>query len=387
MKSLKVPFIQLCTEEKRKTLPDVLSGIERIFEGSRFILGEEVEKFESAFAAIAGCEYGVGVNSGLDALLLALRALEIGSGDEVITVPNSFVATAAAISLVGAKPVFVDVGRDYNLDPQTIERALTSRTKAILPVHLTGNPCLMDQIVELALKHNLYVIEDAAQAIGATYLSKPVGSWGHVGCFSLHPLKNLHVWGDGGMITTSDDKIAARLRLERNHGLKNRDEVEFFSYNSRLDTVQAVVGNAALKLLSNTTHQRIKHADNYRAALSGVAGVTMPPVSQDSFHVYHVFQITTDRRDEFRSFLEMRGVETKIHYPIPLHLQRAAAHLGYKQGDFPVTEELARTIVSLPVRENLTSTEQTHVINCVKGFFEKSAPVGRSSKRRPEATS
>ncbi len=369
----KIPFVDLFSKSKEAELDSMLADIKSMVSKSQFILGDAVTEFEKSYAKIAGCEHGIGVNSGLDALILSLRALKIGQGDEVITAPNSFVASAAAIALVGATPVFVDVAEDYNIDPNLLEAAITSKTRAIMPVHLTGNPCEMDQIKAIAQKKNLHVVEDAAQAIGATFDGKAVGSWSDLGAFSLHPLKNLHVWGDGGMITTNSKELADHLRLERNHGLKNRDEVEFFSYNSRLDTMQAVVGLHMMRMLSSTTEARVRHANAYREQLAGLSEhIKLPLVNtKKAKHVYHVFQIRAQRRDELKQFLLEEGIDTKVHYPIPIHHQKAAAYLGCRKGMFPVTERLSTEILSLPVRENLTMEELDRVCKTVKRFYSK----------------
>jgi dTDP-4-amino-4,6-dideoxygalactose transaminase len=367
----RIPYVDLCTPAKKEVLGNIFRGLEDVFNSSRYILGNEVAEFETKFARVAGCEYGVGVNSGLDALILALRALGVGNGDEVITVPNSYVATAAAIALVGAKPVFVDIASDLNMDPEKLEGAINKRTKAIIPVHLTGNPCKMDDIMAIARKHGVKVIEDAAQAIGATFENKPVGSIGDVGCFSLHPLKNLHVWGDGGMITTNDRKLADALRMQRNHGHKNRDEVEFFSYNSRLDTVHAVVGLQYLKLLEDTIRVRTEHAKTYDSRFSKIGQyVTTPTVDRKARHVFHVYVIKAKKRDELAEYLLDEGIETKIHYPIPIHLQKAASHLGYKKGDFPMTEKIAAEMMSIPIRENLSDEDLHLICDKIEAFYK-----------------
>jgi len=369
----KIPFVDLFTKKQAETVDAILADIRTVVSKSQFILGDAVKEFETSFAKIAGCEFGIGVNSGLDALILSLRALGIGEGDEVITAPNSFIGSAAAIALVGAKPVFVDVADDYNLDPALIEGAITSKTRAIMPVHLTGNPCAMDKIDSIAKNRGLKIVEDAAQAIGATFHNKPVGSWSDLGAFSLHPLKNLHVWGDGGMITTNAKEFETVLRLQRNHGLKNRDEVEFFSYNSRLDTIQSVVGLHMLRSLPTTTEARISNANRYREQLSGLSEFLELPRTnvKAAKHVYHVFQVRATRRDELQKYLQEEGIETKVHYPIPIHYQKAAAYLGCRKGMFPVTERLATEILSLPVRENLSVNELERVCETVKRFYTR----------------
>lgn len=368
----RIPFIDLFTPEKRDLLSAMQSDVEAVVSKSQFILGDAVSEFERRFAQLADTKYAVGVNSGLDALLLGLRSMGIGAGDEVITPPNSFVASAAAIALVGARPVFADVGTDYNLDPSRVEAAITNATKAIMPVHLTGNPCKMNELVAIAKQHRLKIIEDAAQAVGATFEGKAVGGLGDVGAFSLHPLKNLHIWGDGGMCTTSSEELASQLKLQRNHGLKNRDEVEFFSFNSRLDTIQAVVGLNHLSLLEQTTKRRVANAAKYNQLLGEVREWVVPPVSTPSSrHVFHVYQVRAKDRDKLKMFLAEKGIETKIHYPIPIHWQKAASYLGYRRGDFPVTEKLVTEILSLPVRENLTSGEIEEVCDAVIKFYHR----------------
>jgi dTDP-4-amino-4,6-dideoxygalactose transaminase len=368
----KIPFIDLFTAEKRDLLSSMQREIERVVSKSQFILGDAVAEFESRFAQLSGTRHSVGVNSGLDALILGLRTLGVGPGDEVITVPNSFIATAAAIALVGARPIFVDVGSDYNLDPDQLESVVTKKTKAVMPVHLTGNPCKMGKISEVAHEHSLKVIEDAAQAVGANLNGKPVGGLGDLGAFSLHPLKNLHVWGDGGMVTTNSDEFSGHLKLERNHGLRNRDEVDFFSYNSRLDTIQAVAGLSHLSLLEQTTNRRISNAKRYHELLSELREwVTLPETSPGARHVFHVYQVRAVDRDRLKQFLAEQGIETKIHYPIPIHWQKACAYLGYRRGDFPMTEKLAAEILSLPVRENLKPDEIESVCEAIKKFYRR----------------
>lgn len=367
-----IPFVSLYSQEKAALVDEILSDFRKIIESSQFILGPSVEEFEKEFAKVTGCRFAVGVNSGLDAIILSMRALGIGPGDEVITAPNSFLATAAAIQLVGAKTVFVDVNEDFNIAPEKIEAAITKKTRAIMPVHLTGNPARMAEINAIAAKHKLAVIEDAAQAIGAMENGKPVGSLGTVSAFSLHPLKNLHVWGDGGMIVTDSEELTVNLKLQRNHGLKNRDEAEFFSYNSRLDTLQSVVGRHFLKLLEQTTEKRIHNANLYSSRLSHLKGkLELPSVRPGVRHVFHVFQTRATHRDALKQFLSDHGVDTKIHYPLPIHWQKAAEGLGYKKGDFPVTDRLAGEILSFPIRENLREDEILSICELVDTFYKK----------------
>lgn len=374
MSKVKIPFVSLYTEETEKLLDPVLKEIRSAVQNSQFILSPKVSAFENRFKDVVGTRYAVGVNSGLDALILSLRSLGVGPGDEVITTPNSFLGSAGAIDLVGARTVFVDVRDDFNMDPQSLKSALTPKTKAVMPVHLTGNPCPMDQIADLCATKNIAILEDAAQAIGAKYLDKAVGSWGRVNAFSLHPLKNFHVWGDGGMITTDDQKIYENLILQRNHGLKNRDESEFFSYNSRLDSIQAIVGLALIETLDRVNEKRRKNAVFYRERLKHLSPQVKLPIVDDAkaYAVYHVFQLRVQKREALTQFLMEKGIETKVHYPIPIHLQTAAKHLGYKQGDFPVCERLSSEILSVPVRENLLESEIHEVCDAIDQFYRES---------------
>jgi dTDP-4-amino-4,6-dideoxygalactose transaminase len=263
------------------------------------------------------------------------------------------------------------VDDDYNLDPDLLERAVSPRTKAILPVHLTGLPCRIEEILAVARAHSLKVIADAAQCVGATYRGRPVGSWGDLACFSFHPLKNLHVWGDGGIIAVQEEQLAERLRLERNHGLVTRDESHFFSYNSRLDSIQALVALKSLPHLERVTARRRKNASLYFERLQELEPRLRLPARGDAScePAFHVFQIWTERRDELKAYLAEKRIETKIHYPVPVHLQPAGSQLGYRLGDLPVTERLARGILSLPVRENLSESEVDRVCDEIAAFF------------------
>lgn len=349
---------------------EILESIRGLLRTGKFTLGPPVEEFEKRFATLCGTRFAIGVNSGTDALLLILRALEIGPGDEVITVPNSFIATTAAIVLAGATPVFVDVKEDYSINPDLIEQLITPRTKAILPVHLTGNPADMPGILEIGARRGLHVIEDAAQAISAAIDGRPVGSWGIAAGFSLHPLKNLNVWGDGGVVVTDSDNVARKVRLLRNHGLKNRDEVEMFGFNSRLDTLQAIVACHLLEKLEFITSSRIRNAQAYDMAFSDMPGaITLPPRKRNIRQVYHTYVIQARDRDRLWVFLADRGIDAKVHYPIPIHLQEAARSLGYKPGDFPVCESQARSILTLPVHQHMTPEEINYVAEQVSRFY------------------
>lgn len=363
---MRVPYVDFPGqfEMQRK---EVLEAIERVLSRGDYVLGEEVQTFERRFAELCGVRNAVGVANGTDALMLALRALGIGPGDEVITAPNSFVATAACVALLGARPVFVDVRSDMNMDPDLIEQAVTPRTRTILPVHLTGKCADMGPILEIAKRHRLYVIEDAAQAVAAGYRNQKAGSFGILGCFSLHPLKNLNAVGDAGVITTNDEGLTEKIRMLRNHGLRNRDEVSFWGFNSRLDTIQAAVLNCHLDRLEEITEKKRHVAARYRSLLAD--WVDCPSESLDERHVYHLFVIQCDQRDQLQNFLEVRGIDAKIHYPIPIHLQECSLGLGYKRGDFPICETQARRILSLPVHHGLTDAQVEYVCESIVDYY------------------
>ncbi len=354
----------------REIKDELLAAVETVLERGDFILGQEVAAFEERFAALSDTGHAVGVNSGTDALILALRALEVGAGDEVILPANTFVATATAAALVGATPVFVDVRPDYNLDPDLIEAAVTPRTRAIVPVHLTGRPAAMDEVAAAAGRLGLHVVEDAAQAVLARYRDRRVGSLGAIGCFSLHPLKTLSACGDGGVLTTDDDELAARLRTLRNIGQRAPGDVVAWSGNSRLDTIQAAMLLVKLRHAEEWTARRRANAAFYQEALAGLPGVDAPVDQPWERAVYHTFVIQSDRRDELRTYLAERGVQAHIHYPVPIHLQPAAAGLGYTRGDLPETERQADRILTLPVHSRLTREQLEHVAACVRSFVE-----------------
>jgi len=366
---MKVPYLDLCPQVNDEAL---WQRLKEGLTGCQFVLGDAVHEFESSFAALCETRYALGLSSGTDALFLALMALGIGPGDEVITVPNSFVATASVIVAVGARPVFVDVSPDYNMDVRLIEKAITVRTKAILPVHLTGNPSDMESITQIAGKHGLRVIEDAAQAIRASINGRPVGSFGDAGCFSLHPLKNLNVWGDGGMLTTGSSELYEKIGLLRNHGLKNRDEVEVFGYNCRLDTIQAIVGGFNMGKLEEVTRRRQRNASIYDEELAGLEDhVTLPVRSHGAEHVFHTYVVRAQKRAELVSYLDENGAETKIHYPIPIHLQKPYQGLGYRKGDFPECEKQAEEILSLPVQHHLKDEQVEYAADLIRRFYSK----------------
>ena len=363
-----VPFVSL--ERQYLALREqLIAEFDRVGKSGMYIMGETLARFEAEAAEFCETHYALGVANGSDALFLALKALGIGPGDEVVTCPNSFIATAWVIVAAGAKPVFVDVTPDYNVDVARLEAALTPRVKAVIPVHLTGRPADMDAVNALAASHRFAVVEDAAQAIGARYRGRRVGSLGTVAGFSLHPLKNLAVMGDGGLVTTSDRVIYERIVKLRNHGLRNRDECEIWGYNSRLDPLQAGIASIKLRHLEQWNRRCREIAARYSEALSGVVWVPRDQAHEEC--VYHNFVIQLDDRDRLMAHLERRGVGSRIHYPIPIHMQECARPLGYRAGDFPVTEALSKRMVSLPIYPELTEAEIEHVVRSVLSFFRK----------------
>ena len=361
-----VPYVGLAAQHSALKA-ELMRALERVFSHANFILGQEVAEFEAEFASYCGAKYAVGVGNGTDALVLALKAVGIGSGDEVITAPNSFLASASAIAMAGANPVFVDVRSDYNLDPDLLEAAITPRTRAILPVHLTGRPADMRAVMAVAEKHELAVVEDAAQAVGATYEGQRVGTFGIAGCFSFHPLKNLNACGDAGMIITDDPSVHSHLIKARNHGLDSGGQCDAWSPNSRLDAVQAAMLMVKMKYLDEWTEARRRNAAFYRERVAGL--VKVPEEHPHEYAVYQTFVVECDRRDELQSYLAARGVETKVHYPVPIHLQGAARALGYQPGDFPVTEQQAGRILSLPVYPELSRQQLEWVASAIETFY------------------
>jgi len=362
---MKIKYIDLGKQFKQIE-SEIMPRLKEVLESGKYILGDDVKEFEENFAKYCGTKYAIGVADGTDALILSMKALGIGKGDEVITAPNSFIATAGAIDFVGAKTVFVDVGDDFNIDSELIESAITEKTKAIIPVHLTGRPADMEKILEIGKKHEIHVIEDAAQSVGSCYKGNKVGSFGIVGCFSLHPLKNLNACGDAGVVTTNDKDIYEKILKLRNHGLKNRDESEFFGLNSRLDTVQATILNVKLKHLAEWKKRVKEIAKKYHDGLKDVVKVPEDKEYEDCF--YHIFVIQSDKRDDLQEFLAEKGIDTKVHYPIPIHLQEAAKDLDYKKGDFPKVEDQASKILTLPIYPEMTDDEVNYIIEQIKEF-------------------
>ena len=345
---------------------EILPAIEDVLEGMQLFLGPQTVQFEAEFAAYCQAQYGVGVSTGTEALVLALRACQIGPGDEVITVANSFIATVEAIALVGARPVFVDVDEEtYTLDWHQLEAVLTERTRAIIPVHLYGHPVEMRPILEFAGKHGLRVIEDASQAHGAFYEGKPVGGLGDIGCFSLYCSKNLGAYGEAGICVTNHRELAERMQMWRDHGSKVRYQHEFLGTNGRIDEIQSAILRVKLRYLDRWNQARRSHAQFYTEQLSGL--VEKLPLAQPwATPTYYVYVVELRERAAFCRALEQEGVACGIHYPQPLHLQPACAIYNYQRGAFPVTERVAERIVSLPMYAELTSAQLEQVVAAVK---------------------
>ena len=365
---MRVPFSYL--DRQFADIDVYLDDVKSLVETGDFTLGEELHIFEQKFAELCNAPFAIGVGTGTDALALPLKLLGVGFGDEVITTSNTFIATVGAIVQTGATPVFVDSNDGFVIDPEKIEEVITDKTKAIMPVHYSGNVADMACIMDIAQQHGLHVVEDACQAIKASLDGKPVGSWGAAAGFSLHPLKNLNVWGDGGVVITHSEDLAEKLRLYRNHGLANRDEVEMFGVNCRLDTLQATIGNRLIGQVDFITEQRIRNAQIYDEAFSGLGEfVQVPERSARIKHVYHLYMIRVQERDRLLAFLNKRDIEAKIHYPIPVHLQKASRHLGYKKGDLPFTESDTQKILTLPAHQHLTDSELEFVIDTIRSFY------------------
>ncbi|HEX8746000.1 MAG TPA: DegT/DnrJ/EryC1/StrS family aminotransferase [Pyrinomonadaceae bacterium] len=401
LKSQPVPLLDL--KAQYATLREELrEALDRVAESQHFILGPEVEALEKEVAQYSQCEFGIGVSSGSDALLVCLMAIGIKPGDEVITTPYTFFATAGAVSRLGAKPIFVDIDPlTYNIAPEVIEAAVTERTRAIIPVHLYGQMADMDPIMEVASRHNLYVIEDAAQAIGSEYKGRRAGSIGHYGCFSFFPSKNLGGFGDGGMVTANDPELADTLKLLRNHGYRPKYYNKVVGGNFRLDAIQAAVLRVKLKYLDSWTEARQRNAARYRdlfneaelainpetvssnstegstvrlsagdeRPLREISGVVLPTEAPDVRHIYNQFVIRSGRRDELISYLKGRKIGTEIYYPVPMHLQECFADLGHRAGEYPGSECAANETLALPIYPELTDEMMATVVGAIADFY------------------
>ncbi len=371
-----VPFVDL-SAQYASLRPDVDLAMQRVLDKTDYILGKDVELFEQEFAAYCNTTYAVGVDNGTSALEIVLKAYDIGPGDEVITVANTFMATVLSISYNGATPILVDIDPvTYQMDPAQVLDAVTPRTKAIMPVHLYGHPVDMDPIMAIARRHGLVVIEDASQAHGARYKGKRVGSIGHAAVFSLYPAKNLGAYGDGGIIVTNDSELDAKLRMFRNYGQREKYHHLMKGYNRRLDTLQAAVLRVKLPHLDGWNSSRRQHAKRYTALLSGLNGSVITP--GEGVHcepVYHLYIVRVQDRAGLQSFLTSKKISTGIHYPVPIHLQPAYADLGYKKGDFPITERYASEILSLPMYPELPEASIDYVVESIRQFSGEKAVV------------
>ncbi|MEW6606250.1 MAG: DegT/DnrJ/EryC1/StrS family aminotransferase [bacterium] len=364
---MKIPFVDL-KSQYQSIEQEVKEAVIKVMEQANFILGEEVKLFEEEFARLCEAKYGIGVASGTDALHLALLACGIAEGDEVILPANTFIATPLAVSQAGAKPVLVDIDSlTYNIDLSKIEECITLRTKAIMPVHLYGQPVDMDVLTNLAKKYNLWIIEDACQAHLAEYNGRKVGAIGDIGAFSFYPGKNLGAYGDGGLVVTNNAQLAEKVKMLRDYGQKVKYHHLFKGFNSRLDTMQAAILRVKLKYLEKWNSLRIQHAQKYSELLGGTEVIT-PTKAPYAKHVYHLYVIRTKQRDELQKYLTDKGISVGIHYPIPIHLQKAYEDLEYKIGTFPITEKYANEILSLPMFPELTVEQIEMVVNSIKEF-------------------
>jgi aminotransferase EvaB len=345
----------------------IWAKIKQVVENGDFTLGKALTEFEWAMATYLNVAHVIGVNSGTDALILSLKAL--GIKGEVIVPAFTFIATVAAVELAGCKPVLCDVGNDFNIDQTKVEALVTSRTEAIIPVHWAGRPCCMTALRARAARHKLAIVEDACHAIGARYGAINCGAWGNAGAFSLHPLKNVNVWGDGGYISTNSDDLAAKLKRWRNHGLLGRNQAGHYGHNSRLDTVQAVVGSHVLGKLNWIIAKRRHNAALLAMELEGVGEFKVEPLEPMQFMTYYLFTGHAERRDELVAYLNNNNIDAKVHYPTPQHLQPAAAHLGYKRGDFPVAEYCCDSTISLPVHDFVTDEDVATMGGLIRKFY------------------
>ncbi len=368
---MKIPFLSFEFVNKQ-IKAEILSSFESFFDSAWYVLGNRVKSFEKEYASFNQVNYCVGVSNGLDALHIALKTLGIGAGDEVIVPSNTYIATALAVSYVDATPVFVEPDvYTYNINPAKIEAAVTGRTKAVMPVHLYGQSCEMEEIMMIAQKHNLFVIEDNAQSQGASYKGKFTGSWGNINGTSFYPGKNLGALGDAGAITSSDEALAKKAAVLRNYGSDKKYFNDTIGFNMRLDECQAGFLSVKLKYLKAWTAQRQQIAQWYQDALKKTGDLILPAIAQHATHVYHLYVVRTKNRDELQKYLEENGIGTLIHYPIPPHLQKAYQHLGLKKGDFPIAEEIADTCLSLPLWPGMSEANILYIAEKINSFFKK----------------
>lgn len=365
---MKVPFLDL-KAQYASIKEDVAAGLQNVLDNTAFAGGPFVAKFEKEFASFCESNFAIGVGSGTEALWLALLGLDIGTGDEVITAPNTFIATAEAITFSGAKPVFVDIDEQtYNMNPELLEAAITPKTKAIIPVHLYGQTADMDKIIQIAKAYNLYVIEDACQAHGAKYKDQHAGSIGDAGCFSFYPGKNLGAYGEAGAIVTNNQQLIETIKMFRDHGQKEKYYHSMVGWNARMDGFQGAVLSVKLKHLDQWNQSRRKNASLYDKLLADLPPI-VPPVEADyARHVYHIYAILIDNRQQLMDALAKEEISCGIHYPVPLHLQAAYSSLGYKEGDFPIAEKCASQLLSLPMFPELTTEQIEYIVEKIKSF-------------------
>jgi dTDP-3-amino-2,3,6-trideoxy-4-keto-D-glucose/dTDP-3-amino-3,4,6-trideoxy-alpha-D-glucose/dTDP-2,6-dideoxy-D-kanosamine transaminase len=366
----KVQWSYLPRQFNEQSIEEILGRLRAFVPTGDFTLGKPVREFEERFARLIGTHHAIGVNSGTDALRLSLKALGVGPGDEVVTSANTFIATIGAIAENFARPVLVDCTDNFCMDVSKVEAAITPRTKAIMPVHLAGQMTDMPALVGVAARHKLPVIEDSCQCILGAIEDRNAGTFGIAGGFSLHPLKNLNVWGDGGMIVTNDDDFSIKLRRLRNHGLADRDSVVMLGCNSRLDSLQAVIGNWLIDQVEFITSTRIKNAAYLDGALGKLAHIRLPQRYNNRRLVFHLYIVFAERRDALLAHCRKAGIEAKVHYPIPVYRQEGLRHFGYRKGDFPVTDRHADTMISLPAHEHLTAEQLAYMVQTITEFYE-----------------
>ena len=350
---------------------DLWKDLKKFVATGDFTLGKELYKFEKRFAKLIGTKYAIGVNSGTDAIKLSLKSLGIKPGDEIITAANTFVATVGAITELGAIPKFVDCDDTFCMNVTQVENKISKKTKAIVPVHFTGYMTNMPELKKIAKKYDLPIVEDACQSILGAINNKNAGTWGITGAFSLHPLKNINVWSDGGVITTNDKKTYNHIKLLRNHGLIDRDTVKINGYNSRLDTFQAVVGNWLLPKAKKIANQRIINAKYYDKKLSKIKQIKIPNRPKNMKVVYHLFIVFAEKRDQLYKYCLRKGIEAKVHYPKPMYLQESLKYLKHKKNDFPITDEHCKKIISFPCDQHLSLKQQNYIVKTVENFYKK----------------
>ncbi|MRR05855.1 MAG: DegT/DnrJ/EryC1/StrS family aminotransferase [Deltaproteobacteria bacterium] len=367
----KVPYLDLRAQYET-IKEEIAAAIQQVLASTAFVGGPFVEKFEEEFAGWSGCTHALGVSNGTAALWMTLVSLGVGPGDEVITVPNTFIATAEAISMCGARPVFVDVDeQSYTMNAAMLENAVTPRTKAVIPVHLFGQPADMDPIIEFAEKHRLHVIEDACQAHGSTYKGKPVGSIGIAGCFSFYPGKNLGAYGEAGAVVTGDLELAKKIKMLRDHGQTKKYYHAMIGWNGRMDGIQGALLSVKLKHLSHWNDARRKNAASYNRLLAGIPALHLPQEMAYARHVYHIYAVRTKNRDALKDYLAERGIDCLIHYPLPIHLQDAYRPLRLKEGTFPTSEKCAEEFLSLPMYPELAEDQIEKVSREIRCFYSQ----------------